>query len=152
MDIESDLLTHTLSRLAEPEPSDAIPSRTVGIPGLPRTLDSYIDGREMRWLAPGVSSIPLIKSADTTVRLVRFRANIEIPEHDHIGPEYVVVLKGVLHEDDRAFSRGDVAVAGAGHQHRQRTSMDADCTALVMNVGRLVPRTFRGWLMGLIAS
>jgi putative transcriptional regulator len=106
-----------------------------------------------RWLAPGVRGVTLAGNRDEgAARLVDLRANLEIPFHDHAGPEYVLVLEGVLLEDGTRFARGDVATAGPGLQHVQRTDPAGPCLALVVNEGELVPLNLRGKLLKLLSG
>jgi putative transcriptional regulator len=153
------LLENVLSKLDaeqptyEPPPSRAA-SRATAALRLPRPLLRYLDrAGGLRWklLLPGVHFATLRLGAgvpaDVDVRLVRLKAGLVIPIHDHKGPEYTVVFSGAFDDAGVRYGRGDASVRKAGDRHIQRVLPGEDCVALAVNHGPLVPLTWTGRLM-----
>jgi putative transcriptional regulator len=154
------LLENVLSRLDAEQPTDEpAPSRPASRAAtalrLPRPLLRYLDrAGGLRWklLLPGIhvakfrlgSGVP----ADVDVRLVRIKAGLVVPLHDHAGPEYTVVFSGAFDDAGVRYGRGDACVRKAGDRHVQRILGGEDCVALAVNHGPLVPLTWTGRLMG----
>lgn len=133
---------------------------------LPRPILRALTGSEpLRWrfLAPGARFIDLGISATlgegvggaaggSIARLLKLSPGLEIPLHDHQGPEYTVIFTGALQEDGALFSRGDLAFRLPGHRHVQHVDRREDCVALQVNEGPLTPLTWKGKLLNLIAG
>lgn len=120
---------------------------------LPRPLLRYL-GEPRRWqrIVPGVGGIKLgLSDSSTLIRLVRLRPGITIPLHDHGGPELTLVFSGGLIEPERALHRGDFALRQPGERHVQKVAAGAPCIALTLNEGRLLPLTWFGRLLTLVA-
>jgi putative transcriptional regulator len=126
--------------------------------GLPAPLHRYLaagTNPHLTWrmLVPGVREIRLrLSQHGASARLVRLKPGVEIPHHDHEGPEYTVVFRGGLQEGDAQFLRGDVCVRDRGLKHTQRVHSLDECVALVVNHGQLVPLSLKGHLLKLIAG
>jgi putative transcriptional regulator len=85
------------------------------------------------------------------VRLVSLHPGMIIPHHDHGGAEYTVVFSGGLRDHQGTCHRGDVAVRNPGDRHRQHVETGAQCVALVVNEGDLLPTTWIGRLVKRLA-
>lgn len=160
--VADDLLARTLARLDETPAAAPTPPRTQ-LPDapLPAPLLRVLDGAPTRtdgsprWrrLTPGIEQIPLpVATPGATARLLRLAPNVTVPLHGHEGDELVAVFSGGLEDGDQVFERGDVELRGASDQHVQRIRPGAPCIALVVNHGRLVPRTWAGRLFALITG
>ncbi len=152
--LHPDALTQTLARLDAPAGADlgSDPVATVSALGLPRPLLGYLGpAADIPWkrLVPGVRGVDLVRSPGPTAFLARFAPGVEIPHHDHEGPEYTVIFTGGLEDGPERFHRGDVAVADSGKRHVQRAETAEPCVALVVNCGELVPLTWKGRLLKL---
>jgi putative transcriptional regulator len=144
---------------------DSLPAFLAGY-RLPRPLLRALTGSEpLRWrfLAPGARFIDLGVSAPpgdgvggasdgSIARLLKLSPGLEIPLHDHQGPEYTVIFAGALQEGGAHFARGDVAFRLPGHRHVQHVDRREDCVALQVNEGPLTPLTWKGKLLNLIAG
>lgn len=158
--VSPDLLDRALARLdAPPRRDQDAEAKTSPAPvelPLPRPLLRYLGGaRAIPWtsLAPGIGRVALPTSTrDVTTALYRFAPGLELPRHSHKGPEYAVVLTGMLQEDDHQYRRGDMSYAEPGKRHCQISGKDEPCVALVINHGPLVPMTLRGKLFNLLLA
>jgi putative transcriptional regulator len=115
-------------------------------------------GPRWRYVAPGVRGIdvPVDTDADTkgavgTVRILRLKRGLVIPKHDHGAVEMTLIFAGGLTDAEGHFTRGDLSVRVPGQIHIQRIDAEEDCLALVVNGGKLVPQTWQGQLLRLIA-
>jgi putative transcriptional regulator len=128
---------------------------------LPSVLADRLCDGELRWryVAPGVRgvNVPAREHDSTevadggTVRILRLKRGLVIPKHDHGAMELTLILSGGLSDPEGHFTRGDLSVRVPGQVHIQRIDADQDCMALVVNGGRLVPHTWQGRLLRLIA-
>ena len=64
---------------------------------------------------------------DTTLLLVRAEAGRRVPEHEHEGPEDVVVLAGGFEDPQGHFVTGDWQWNGAGTRHAPLVDEDGVC-------------------------
>jgi putative transcriptional regulator len=121
--------------------------------GLPvpllRSLGGPSPAEDWRFVVPGVRAVdlPVAQEADTTVRLISFKAGLTIPLHDHGGPEHIVVFHGALEETGKRFGRGDISIRAPGERHEQHAAAGQPCIALAVNEGKLEPLTLRGRIL-----
>jgi putative transcriptional regulator len=105
-----------------------------------------------RYVAPGVRGVDLpVRATTSTAQLLCLRPGLAIPRHDHGALEVTVVITGALLDGGERFGSGDVLFREPGQQHVQDVEPSQDCIALVVNAGRLVPLTWKGRLLKLIA-
>jgi putative transcriptional regulator len=83
---------------------------------------------------------------------VNLQPGLEIPLHDHGGPELTVIFTGALADDQGRFARGDISMREPGERHVQRVEAGAPCVALVINEGPLLPLTWKGKALTLLAK
>ncbi len=109
-------------------------------------LDVLAEKRlKMQWSLPGIRSASLRLASDLPpARLVHFQPGIRIPSHGHASPEFVLILEGLLEEEDQQFRRGDVAFSDTGKVHKQTIGAEGACLALIVNEGPLIPKTLWG--------
>lgn len=122
---------------------------------LPRPLLEALPNGQMklRRLLPGVQAVRTLVDCDPScARLFLFQPGVRIPEHDHEGPEFVLVLQGELEEGEQRFARGDVAYCHGGQQHQQTIANSGPCLALVVNEGKIQPTTLWGKLLKRVAG
>ena len=100
---------------------------------------------KLQRVLPGVRSavLPLAKDLPPA-RLVLFQPGIRIPSHGHQSPEFVLVLDGLLEEEEQQFRRGDVAFSDTGKIHTQMIGAEGPCLALIVNEGPITPQTLWG--------
>jgi putative transcriptional regulator len=152
-DVDPAARQRLLEQLGEPHPP-VLPPVPSGLEWLPDPLRPYL-GRSPRWrmLVPGARAIDLpVGKDEATARVIRFRPGFVIPLHDHAGPEYTVIFSGRLHDTGEIAAPGDVVYREPGMKHIQTIPDDEECVALVVNERPLVPLTFKGRLLRLIAG
>jgi len=151
--VAADAFARVLARMREEEPPAPAPVPVVpaGAEGWPRPLLQYLGGK-LAWqgLLPGLRHIPLAVDSART-RVVRIRPGMVIPAHGHAGDEYTVVIEGGIDDAGVHYRRGDVGVRRPGDEHEQRIADGEECVALVVNRGPMLPRTFMGRLLKLLA-
>lgn len=108
-----------------------------------------------RYIAPGIRgvNVSLAKTEEETgtVRVVRLRPGLVIPQHGHRTTELTLVLTGALTDAVGRFARGDLSVRRPGDTHIQRVDDARECLALVINGDGLIPMTWTGRLVRWIA-
>jgi putative transcriptional regulator len=123
--------------------------------GLPEILVTRLPPGPARWryIAPGVRGInvALRHQGGASARLLRLKPGLVIPTHDHGAPELTLVFAGALTDAEGRFERGDLSCRQPGDTHLQRVDPKGDCIALVINADRLIPRTWAGRFIRLIA-
>jgi len=123
--------------------------------GLPDILVARLPPGPARWryIAPGVRgvNVALRHQVKASARLVRLKPGLVIPTHDHGAPELTLVFTGALTDAEGRFERGDLSCRQPGDTHLQRVDPEGDCIALVINGDRLIPRTWAGRFIRLIA-
>jgi putative transcriptional regulator len=123
--------------------------------GLPEILVTRLPPGPARWryIAPGVRGInvALRHEGGASARLLRLKPGLVIPTHDHGAPELTLVFAGALTDAEGRFERGDLSCRQPGDTHLQRVDPEGDCIALVINGDRLIPRTWVGRFIRLIA-
>jgi putative transcriptional regulator len=155
------ILDRTLSLLDAPFEEPPVPApldlTALGDLGtrLPSPLMRYLRRvPDLRWrlFMPGFRLINLPISPGAKVRLVRLKPGLKIPRHDHEGTEELLVITGALREGDLRLGPGDFSIREAGDEHEQRVEPGPTCIALVVNEGRLVPRTMFGRVLGFLSG
>jgi len=129
--ISPDLLARTLERLAAPAPEKSAP---------PQIHREY-------WLGSGIRYAPMLRNKADGTRLyrLRVRAGTPLPAHGHDGRELTYVVSGEIVDGNTRYIAGDIAEAGASHEHAPRAGDAAECVCIVASEGP--PR-----LPGLIGS
>jgi len=70
--------------------------------------------------------------------LVRFRAGVRFPQHEHDGLESVLIMAGAYTEDaGKRYVSGDLHVMQPGTEHAFTIDRDEDCVAATLLVGSL---------------
>jgi putative transcriptional regulator len=133
--------------------------------GVPRGVGALLAPRlpdgptHWRYIAPGIRGVNVMVAEATgatgaeigTVRVVRLRPGLVIPEHGHRTQELTLVLTGALVDVVGRFAPGDLSIRKPGDTHIQRVEAGAECLALVINGDGLIPMTLLGRLIRLIA-
>lgn len=155
--LRDDALARALARLDDkPVPAPAVAVQPIrGLEFLPRPLWTYLSPANAVFseVVPGIATLELgIAAAGGTARLVKLATDVVIPDHDHGGPEYGVVLQGGLLEQGELFHRGDVFHKVPGEVHNQAVLPGEPCIALVVNEGSLIPLTPEGDVLRLFSA
>lgn len=76
---------------------------------------------EFAWepLGPGVDVSPLYRNADgqTKLALLRYAPGATVPEHLHIGMEYIQILAGAQQDERGVYQTGTLLVSLPGTRH-----------------------------------
>lgn len=131
---------------AEPEPRGfALPypaaeaQRCAAIDHLPRCLRERLGSAltALGWnpVGPGVAVVPVPLSGPGTLRLLRCDAGVALPEHEHRGPSSALILRGLMHEADRTFGRGDLILSRPGDRHAPVIDAAGPCVVLILDEG-----------------
>jgi putative transcriptional regulator len=117
---------------------------------IPFPLLNALDERQLklRWALPGVHAVSIMLDQERPpARFVKFRPGIRIPSHGHAAPEILLILGGVLEQEDTQFRRGDVVYSDIGTVHEQVIGDEGSCLALIVNEGPLIPTTRWGKIL-----
>lgn len=153
------LLSDVLSRLDGPPPAEAPRRRKAPVgpaPVLPEPLRSYIGGDidHIRWrrTIPGLHEAD-IRCAGGSVRMMRIRSGMGMPQHTHRGDEFTLVLAGGFSDDTGHYLRGDFAATDPTVDHRPIADDDGDCICIAFTDAplRLTGRFLR-WLNPLMRT
>ena len=154
--LRGDALERALAKLDDaPVPKPAPLSAPPGLEYLPRPLWRYLarDRAAFSAVVPGIATIELgIAPRAGTARIVQLDPDVVIPQHDHGGPEYGVLLRGGLRDGEADLHRGDVFYRTPGDVHEQSVLPGEPCIALVINEGSLIPLTEAGELLKLFSA
>lgn len=104
------------------------------VPGmLQKLVGPSLDALRWQWLAPGIHQHTVEMPGDSrgTLRLLRIKAGMRIPEHGHAGSELTLVLRGAYHDRFGRFGPGDVADLDEEVEHEPRVDPDGECICLV---------------------
>jgi putative transcriptional regulator len=135
---------------SRPEPRSAVelPSELPDL--LPPVLIEHLRSlSHPRWkrLIPGIRAIDLGLDGVWRARLVAFRPGVQIPTHDHGGPEHTVVFQGGLNDARVHLERGDAATMSPGETHDQQAAAGLPCVALIVNEREPRPLTVSGKIL-----
>jgi putative transcriptional regulator len=136
-------LARTLARLEEPTPP--APSHAL-VPTL-----AGLATKRWRWLAPGLSLMPLAPrdASSTRLDLIRASPGTALPEHGHTGQEMTCVLQGAFIDTTGAYRVGDLAEIDPVLEHQPVAMAGTDCICVIATTGRLRARS---WIARLAQS
>jgi len=100
---------------------------------LQKLVGPTLDELRWHWLAPGIRehAVEMPAHSRGTLRLLRIKAGMRIPEHGHAGSELTLVLRGAYHDRFGRFGPGDVADLDEEVEHEPRVDPDGECICLV---------------------
>lgn len=100
---------------------------------LKKHIGSSLDDLHWQWVAPGIREhkIALPENSRGSLRLLRVRGGMRIPEHGHGGSELTLILRGAYHDRFGRFGPGDVADLDADVEHEPRVDKPSECICLV---------------------
>lgn len=132
---------------AEPEIETAKSTRDTDMPApLAEWLGKSWDELKWKTMGPGLSRLPLQTGPDgEKLWLLKAKAGVSIPIHDHKGTEMTLVMKGSYDVGDQHFGPGSIEVADHQTCDHQPVIGDAeDCICLVVTEGNIVPHSLIG--------
>lgn len=100
---------------------------------LQRLIGPSLDRLRWKWLAPGIRQhvIDLSPESRGSLRLLRVKPGVRIPEHGHGGAEMTLILRGAYHDRFGRFGPGDVADLDEDVEHEPRVDNASECICLV---------------------
>jgi putative transcriptional regulator len=100
---------------------------------LQRLIGQSLDSLRWQWLAPGIRQhvIELSPESRGSLRLLRVKPGMRIPEHGHGGSEITLILRGAYHDRFGRFGPGDVADLDEDVEHEPRVDKASECICLV---------------------
>ncbi|MCA3269459.1 MAG: ChrR family anti-sigma-E factor [Alphaproteobacteria bacterium] len=104
----------------------------------PAPLSGLISQNPLKWESRGKDiqqAILLKEQSGTVAYMMKIRKGAEIPEHNHRGDEFVLILEGSMIDQRGATLRGDFVTTDAAFTHKPRAGDDADCVCLVVATG-----------------
>ena len=109
----------------------------------PRTLDAYLSPKtKWRSLGAGLRYAPLLREGEIRAGLLVCAPGAGVTLHTHDGDEMTVVLAGEYQDGDQHFQMGDVQCTDATVMHHPVAHSQTGCTVLLLNKGRLRPKSF----------
>lgn len=152
--LDADAEARILAALDEPVPQPAARPDPDGV--LPRPLVDLVGPASQlpwRFKVPGIKQCDIpVSHGSVPVQLFRLSAGLRIPRHQHQGTERTLVLTGGFTDNAGSYARGDVAIYGEGWDHVQTIDPGEPCIALVVNDGKLLPRTLLGRVVSLLVG
>jgi putative transcriptional regulator len=107
-----------------------LPSKYTALPDLVKTM---MTSNPLKWQrsTTNLRSASLVADQDQyAVSLQKIRAGGQVPEHEHLGDEITVVLKGSFSDEDNIYQEGDFLAKSVGDKHRPMASSNEDCLCL----------------------
>lgn len=108
--------------------------------------------QDMKWRSfiPGVATHDIVGDRSYTgdrLYLMKVKAGMKMPEHDHNGEEWTLILKGGYRVNGQRYTRGDLHVAYNDNSHAPEIETSEDCICLVMTQGKLKMQSTIGRLL-----
>jgi putative transcriptional regulator len=134
--VPEDLRARTLAALDAPHGRRAAAPRIrdLALPAPVRErLDRPLD--ELPWKRVGSfyeEYVLPVGAGGRRVSLLRIPPGRAMPEHDHRGHEYTLVLAGSYADEEGVFRRGDFDAKESGHAHRPVAGDGEPCLCLVV--------------------
>lgn len=103
------------------------------IPHSVKKLVGY-DLEQLKWRRHGskVHSAILLNDNGINASLIRIQAGASVPQHDHRGREYTVILQGSFSDDSGVYREGDFVLRQPGQPHSPTATADRDCLCLAV--------------------
>lgn len=131
-------LDRVMDRLAAeaPEPA-ARPGELLGDVLLPPAI-AEVGVAPRRWMGPGLWTAHLRLQPQDNWRafILRAPAGQKIPQHRHVGHEFITVLQGAF-SDGVCYGPGDFVESGPDSRHTQQVTPEGPCACLVVVQGQI---------------
>ncbi|MBT3425753.1 MAG: transcriptional regulator [Gammaproteobacteria bacterium] len=152
--VSDDLLEQIFACVEEDETSeDSLLTRPTTIDevasSIPAYLQKFLPEGKLHWkfLSPSVKVAPI--SVGETVHelaLHKIKVGGKVPEHNHLGKEITVVLKGSFSDEDGVYQRGDFMVREAGEIHQPIAATHEECICLSVLAAPFKLTGLKRWL------
>jgi putative transcriptional regulator len=122
---------------ARRKPLPPLPADTGGLPqALARVIGGGIDAIKWRHVLPGADDRRVMfkgRSGVHSLRFLRARPGMSLPEHAHVGTELTLVLRGALRDGGRVFGPGDVTDMDDEGTHNPVAEGPETCICVIAN-------------------
>lgn len=85
-------------------------------------------------------------------RVIKLQPGATVPHHGHSGTECTFVFAGGLEVDEASLEPGDIWIVDANNEHALQADSHDGCLALVVQEGKLKPKTIRGKLLSFFSK
>lgn len=112
-------------------------------------VGSYLDDIKWKKLANGIThyQIPLSKTAQGDLRLIKIAPGTALPEHGHGGSELTLILRGAYSDKTGTYRTGDVADLTDNIEHQPVADAHDGCICLVATDSKLRFKTLMARMM-----
>jgi putative transcriptional regulator len=117
---------------------------------LPSVIQKVAAQQKIKWkkVTGSLKSAPLfIGQKQFALSLQKINAGGRVPQHDHRGEEFTVVLKGSFSDEDGIYREGDFISRSPGDIHYPMASSNEDCLCLSVEQAPVKLTGLRGWLL-----
>jgi putative transcriptional regulator len=122
--------THTDDDNTEENTVHKLPSKYADLPQLVKKM-MLNNAVQWQYTTQNLRSASLVAGQNQyAVSLQKIRAGGNVPEHEHLGDEITVVLKGSFSDEDSVYQEGDFLAKSVGDRHRPMASSNEDCLCL----------------------
>jgi putative transcriptional regulator len=109
---------------------------------IPKPLQKYLSGDydSINWqfVYPGIQEKNLhVAGSKSTLKLLKIKANVTVPEHSHGGNEMTLVLKGSFIDNGVRYLPGDLSIHYGDTDESHAPYADQECICLVVMRGGL---------------
>lgn len=116
---------------------------------IPTYLQKFLPEGELRWkfLSPSVKVAPIsVGEKVHELALHKIKLGGKVPEHNHLGKEITVVLKGSFSDEDGVYQQGDFIVREAGEIHQPIAATHEECICLSVMAAPFKLTGLKRWL------
>ncbi len=111
-----------------------MPNTTDDVAGsIPSYLQKFLPEGDLRWkfLSPSVKVAPIsVGEKVHELALHKIKIGGKVPEHNHLGQEITVVLKGSFSDENGVYQQGDFIVRETGEIHQPIAATHEECICL----------------------
>ena len=153
-DISEDLWMKVINTAQVKKKAKAEVSHDPFLAQLPRTLQSHLLNKKLKWKSfkdVKIASV-LPKDKNEKLELIHVMPGAKIPQHTHEGNESFLVLHGSYSDEYGNYNQGTVQVRSDDHHHTPVGHAQTGCIGLAYTHGKIKFSGKFGKLLNLIAN
>ena len=153
-DISEDLWMKVINTAQAKKKAKAEVSHDPFLSQLPRTLQSHLLNKKLKWKSfkdVKIASV-LPKDKNEKLELIHVMPGAKIPQHTHEGNESFLVLHGSYSDEYGNYNQGTVQVRSDDHHHTPVGHAQTGCIGLAYTHGKIKFSGKFGKLLNLIAN
>tara|TARA_B100000902_G_scaffold37389_1_gene44718 strand:+ start:2060 stop:2671 length:612 start_codon:yes stop_codon:yes gene_type:complete len=153
-DISEDLWMKVINTAQVKKKAKAEVSHDPFLSQLPRTLQSHLLNKKLKWKSfkdVKIASV-LPKDKNEKLELIHVMPGAKIPQHTHEGNESFLVLHGSYSDEYGNYNQGTVQVRSDDHHHTPVGHAQTGCIGLAYTHGKIKFSGKFGKLLNLIAN